>query len=154
MKDMSYHYIVKPTQATPSSETAIMQVQNIIFEQEVKDYVKDKRHNKKYMGEMYNVIHGQCTKEFNDQMRMYPAYNQANEESDAIKVLKIIKQISYNHDQEMCRLKAILLLLSLKSILSCQQHDMTMSNIDYCKELTDRKAVLTSMGVQLAFQPL
>ena len=150
MKDVSYHYIVEPTQATPSSGTAITQVQHIIFEQEVKDYVKEKRHHKRNMAEMYNVIHGQCTKEFIDQMRTYPDYNQANEESDAIKLLKIIKQISYNHDREMYRPRAIL--LSLKSLLSCQQHDMT--NIDYYEELSNLKAVLASLGVQLAFQPL
>ena len=71
MKDMPHHYIVEPTQASATASW----IEEINFEQEVKDYVKDKQHNKKYMGEMYNVIHGQCTKEFINQMRMYPDYN-------------------------------------------------------------------------------
>ena len=146
IEDMSYHYIVQPTQASAT----LSWMEEIIFEQEVKDYVRDKQHNKKYMEEMYNIIHWQCTKELIDQMRTYPNYNQANEESDAIKLLRIIKQISYNHDQEIYRPKAIL--LSFKSLLNCQQHDMT--SIDYYKELNNLKTMLASMGVQLAFQPL
>ena len=117
---MSYHYIVEPTQATPSSASSITQVQQIIFEQEVKDHVKEKQHHKMNMVEMFNVIHGQCTKESIDQMRTYPRYDQVNEESDAIKLLKIIKQISYNRDHKMCRPRAIL--SSLKSLLNCRQH--------------------------------
>ena len=83
-------------------------------------------------------------------MCTYLNYNQANQEYDAIKLLEIIKQISQNHNKEMYRSKAIQ--LSFKSLINCQQHDMT--NIDYYKELRNNKAVLTSIVVQLAFQPL
>ena len=68
MRDISHLYIIKPTQATPVSGTAITRVQQIIFEQEVKDYVKEKRQHKMNMAKMFNVIHGQSTKEFIDQM--------------------------------------------------------------------------------------
>ena len=109
MRDMSYHYIVNPTRAAPTSGISITRVQQIIFEQKVKSYVKRVEDHEENMAEKFNVIHGQCTKEFIDQMRTYPDYNQANEESDAIKLLEIIRQISYNHDQEMYRPKVILL---------------------------------------------
>ena len=78
MRDMSHPYIIKPAQATPVPGTAITCVQQIIFEQEVKDYVKEKRQHKMNMVEIFNVIHGQCTKEFIDQMRTYPEYEAAN----------------------------------------------------------------------------
>ena len=73
---------------------------------------------------------------------MYLKYNQANEELDAIKQLETIKQISYNHNQDMYRPKEIL--LSLKNLLNYQQHDMT--NVDEYKELSNRKAVLVLMS--------
>ena len=66
------------------SGTAVTWVQQIIFEQEVKDYMKKKRQHKMNMAEMFNVIHGQCTKEFIDQMRTYPEYEAANDGSDVI----------------------------------------------------------------------
>ena len=66
MRDMSHLYIIEPTQATPVSGTAITRVQQIIFEQKVKSYVKRLEDHEDNMAEMFNVIHGQCTKEFID----------------------------------------------------------------------------------------
>ena len=86
MKDICHHYIVEPTQAS----TTASQIKEIIFEQEMKDYIKDKRHHKRNMAEMYNVIHRQCTKELTGQMHTHSEDNQANEESDAIELLKKI----------------------------------------------------------------
>ena len=68
-------YIVQPVQASGICTWVIQ----IIFEQEVKDYLKERRQNKTYMAEMYNIIHRQCTKEFIDQMQMYPEYVKTNE---------------------------------------------------------------------------
>ena len=98
---MSHLYIIEPTQAAPSSDTAITRVQQIIFEQEVKDYVKEKRQHKMNMAEMFNVIHRQCTKEFIDQMRTYPEYELANDESNVIYLVEIIWKICYRHDRKM-----------------------------------------------------
>ena len=53
------------------------------------------------MAEMFNVIHGQCTKEFIDQMRTYPEYGVANNQSDVISLAEIIRKICYQHDCEM-----------------------------------------------------
>ena len=89
MRDMSHLYIIEPTQATPVSGTAITCVQQIIFKQEVKDYVKEKRQHKMTMAEMFNVIHGQCTKLFIDQMRTYLEYELANDGSDLISLVQI-----------------------------------------------------------------
>ena len=58
MRDMSYHYTVEMTQATPSSGSAITRVQQIIFEHEVKDYVKEKQQLKMKMA--------RCLKSFTD----------------------------------------------------------------------------------------
>ena len=49
MRDMSYHYIAKPTQAAPASGTSITRVQQIVFKQEVKDHVKEERYHKMNM---------------------------------------------------------------------------------------------------------
>ena len=87
---MSHLYIIKPTQATPVSGTAITRVQQIIFEQKVKSYVKRLEDHKDNMAEMFNVIHGQCTKEFIDQMRTYPEYEAANDASDVIALVQVI----------------------------------------------------------------
>ena len=72
MRDLSHLYIVEPTQATSASGSTITRVQQIIFEQEVKDYVKEKRQHKMNMAEIFNVIHGQCTKDFIDQAAHVP----------------------------------------------------------------------------------
>ena len=50
---------------------------------------------------MFNVIHGQCTKEFIDQMRTYLEYELANNESNVISFVEIICKICYQHDYEM-----------------------------------------------------
>ena len=101
MRDISYHYIVETTQATLSSGLSITRVQQIIFEQKVKDHVKEKRYHKMNMAEIFNVIHGQRTKEFIDQMRTYPEYELANDESNLISLVEIICKICYQHDRAM-----------------------------------------------------
>ena len=102
------------------------------------------------MAEMFNVIHGQCTKEFIDQMRTYPEYVAANDASDVIALVQVIRKICYRHDREMYKPQAIL--FSLKSLLQCLQHDS--SNIDYFEKMRDQKEVLTSIGISLFFEPL
>ena len=82
MRDISYHYIVEPTQAPLSSGSSTTRVQQIIFEQDMEDFVKEKRYHKMLMAEMSNVIHGQCTNEFINQMRTYLEYKTANDESN------------------------------------------------------------------------
>ena len=150
MRDMSHLYIIEPTQATPATGTSITRVQQIIFEQRVKDYVKEERQHKMNMAEMFNVIHGQCTKEFIDQMRTYPEYSAANDASDVIALVQVIRKICYRHDREMYKCQAIL--FSLKALLQCLQHDS--SNIDYFEKMRDQKEVLTSIGINLYFEPL
>ena len=118
-------------------------MQQIIFEQEVKDYVKKKRQHKMKMVEMFNVIHGQCTKEFINQMRTYPEYKLTNNESNVISLVKIIQKICYWHDREMYKPQAIL--FSVKGLINCLQHDS--SNIDYFEKIRDQKEVLTSIGI-------
>ena len=46
MMDVSYHYIVDPTQATLLSETSITCVQQIISKQKIKIYIKRLEDNK------------------------------------------------------------------------------------------------------------
>ena len=99
---------------------------------------------------MFNIIHGQCTKEFIDQMRTYPEYEVANNHSDVIGLVKIIRKICYLHDREMYKCQAIL--YSMKGLLNCLQHDS--SNIDYFEKMRDQKEVLRSIGIQLAYEPL
>ena len=117
---MSSHYIVEPTQVTPSSGLSVTQVQQLIFEQKVKSYVKRVEDHEDNMAEMFNVIHGQCTKEFIDQMRTYPEYSSANDASDVIALVQVIRKICYRHDREMYKPQAIL--FSLKALLQCLQH--------------------------------
>ena len=69
---MSYIYIKQPIEVTGSQAT---KGKEIIFEQEVKDSVKEEQYQKRNMAEMLNIIHGQCTKKFIDQIRTYPNYN-------------------------------------------------------------------------------
>ena len=47
------------------------------------------------MAEMFNVIHGLCTKKFINQMRTYPEYELANDESNIISLIEIICKICY-----------------------------------------------------------
>ena len=118
---MSYHYIFEPTQATPSSGSSITRVQQIIFKQEVKDHVKEKRYHKMNMAEMFNVIHGQCNKKFIDQMRIYPEYELAKNESDVISLVEIIFKICYRHYRKIYKPQVIL--FSMKALINCPQHD-------------------------------
>ena len=90
MRDMSHLYIIKPTHATPVSGTAITKVKQIICEQKVKSYVKRVEDQLDNMAEMFNVIQGQCTNEFIDQMRIYLEYEAANNGSDVISLVQII----------------------------------------------------------------
>ena len=92
---MSHLYIIEPTQAIPVSGTTITRVQQIIFKQKVKSYVKRLEDHEDNMAEMFNVIHGQCTKEFIDQMRTYPEYEAANNGSDVITIAQVIWKICY-----------------------------------------------------------
>ena len=146
MTDMSYHYIVEQTQATPSSGTSFTRLQQIIFEQKVKVYMKEKRQHKIYMAEMFNAVHGQCAKEFTDQMRTYPEYELANDESNVISLVKIIWKICYWPDREMYKPQVIL--FSVKWLLTCLRHDS--SNIDFFKKMRDQKEVLTFIWIQLS----
>ena len=134
----------------PSSGSAITRVQQIIFKQEVKDYVKEKRQHKMKMAEMFNVVHGQCTKEFIDQLCTFLEYELANDESNVISLVEIIRKICYQRDREMYKPQAIL--LSVKALTNCLQHDS--SNIDYFEKMRDQKEVLTSIGIQLSYEPL
>ena len=102
------------------------------------------------MAEMFNVIQGQCTKEFINQMRTYPEYGVANDESDVISLAEIICKICYRHDHKMYKPQAIL--FSVKALINCLQHNS--SNIDYLEKMRDQKEVLTSIGVQLSYEPL
>ena len=102
------------------------------------------------MAEMFNIIHEQCTKEIIDQMRTYPEYVLANDESNVIFLAEIIRKICYQHDREMYKSQAIL--LSLKALINYLQHNT--SNIDYFEKMRDQKEVLTSIGIQLSFEPL
>ena len=145
MKDMATYYIVESTTAT-----TVTWVQQIIFEQAVKVYVKEKQQHKMHMVEMFNTIHGQCTKEFVNQMCTYHKYEVANNHSDVIGLVKIIRKICYLHNWEMYKCQAIL--YSMKGLLTCLQHDS--SNIYYFKKIRDQKEVLRSIGIQLAYEPL
>ena len=44
------------------------------------------------------------------------------------------------------------ILFSLKALLQCLQHDS--SNIDFFEKMRDQKEVLTSIGINLFFEPL
>ena len=147
---MSSHYIVEPTQIIALSGLSVTQVQQLIFKQKVKSYVKRLEDHKDNMAEMFNIIHGQCTKEFIDQMRTYPKYEVANDQSDVIALSQIIRKICYLYDREMYKPRAIL--FSVKGLLTCLQHDS--SNINYFKKMKDQKEVLRSIGIQLAYEPL
>ena len=97
----------------------------------MKYYVKEKRQHKMNMAEMFNVIHGQCTKEFIDQMRTYPEYKAANDGSDVFALAQVIKKICYQQNSEIYKSQAIL--LSLKVVLQCLLQDS--SNINYFEKL-------------------
>ena len=146
MRDMSHFYITEPTQATPVTGTAITRVQQIIFEQEVKDYMKEKRQHKMNMAEMSNVIQGQCTKEFIDQMPTYLEYEVANNVSNVISLVEINWKICYRHNCEMYKPQTIM--FSVKALLTCLQHDA--SNIDNFEKMRDQKEVLTSIWINLS----
>ena len=81
-------------------------------------------------------------------MRTYLEY--ANNESNVISLVGIIYKTCYRHDREMYKSQAIL--FSLKALITCLQHDS--SNIDYFERMKDQKKVLTSIGMQLSFEPL
>ena len=89
---MSHLYTIKSTQVTPVTGTATTRVQQIIFEQKVKSYVKREEDHGDNMAEMFNVIHGQCTKKFINQMRTYPEYEAAKNGSDMILLFKSFKR--------------------------------------------------------------
>ena len=95
MRNLFYHSILETTQATPSSRSSITQVQQIVFEQEVKDHVKEKQYHKMNVEEMFNMIHGQCTKEFVVQMRTCLEYELAKDESNVISLVEIICKICH-----------------------------------------------------------
>ena len=116
---MSYHYIKQPVKVIKSQ---VARVETVIFEQKVKIYVKKAEERKENMVKIFNTIQWQCTKEFIGRMRTYPEYNQAKKDFDPIKLLKIMQQILHNYDQEIYKPRAILLLI--KSLLNCQQHEM------------------------------
>ena len=73
-----------------------------------------------------NVIHGQCTKEFIDQMRTYPEYELANNEYNVISLVEIICKICYRHNHKMYKPQAIL--FSVKALINYLQHNT--SSID------------------------
>ena len=90
MREISYHYIVEPTQVTPPSGSSITRVQHPIFKQKNKSYVKIVEDHEDNMAEIFKVIHGQCTKEFVNQMHTFPEYKLANDESNVISLIEII----------------------------------------------------------------
>ena len=102
------------------------------------------------IAEMFNVIHRQCTKDFIDQMCTYQEYELANNKSNVISLVEIIRKIYYRHDREMYKSPAILFFL--KALINCLQHDS--SNIDYFEKMRDQKEVLISIGIQLSYEPL
>ena len=99
---------------------------------------------------MFNVIHGQCTKEFINQMCTYTEYKLVNDESDVISLAEIVWKICYQHDREIY--KPQMFLFSLKRLINCLQLDS--SNINYFEKMRDQKEVLTLIGIQLSDEPL
>ena len=67
-----------------------------------------------------------------------------------ISLVQIIQKICYRHDRKIYKPQAIL--FSLKALLQCLQHDS--SNIDYFKKMRDQKEVLTSIRINLFYEPL
>ena len=81
----------------------------------MKDFVKETRYYNMHMLEMFNVIHEQCTKEFINQIRIYPEYVTTNDESNVISLVEIIRKICYRHDREMYKFQAIIFSLKGQS---------------------------------------
>ena len=83
-------------------------------------------------------------------MRTYPEYELANDESNVISLVEIICKIYYQHNHKLYKPQTII--FSVMGLMNCLQHDS--SNIDYFKKMRDQKEVLTSIGIQLSYEPL
>ena len=85
------------------------------------------------MAEMFSVMHGQCTKEFIDQMRTCLEYELANDESNVISLVEIFQKICYQHDCKINKPNAIL--YSVKTLINCLKHNS--SHIDCFKKMRE-----------------
>ena len=84
----------KPTKLMPLPVKNPSTVEDILFKEEVKQYTKDKRSLESTLVSLYNVVWGQCSKLLQNKLKANPKYDDFNNSSDVVMLLKEIKLLS------------------------------------------------------------
>eukprot|EP00957_Ditylum_brightwellii_P123892 9444075-Ditylum_brightwellii.AAC.1 len=92
---------------------------------------------------MYAVAYGQCTEAMRAKLESDKGYREAAEESDVIKLLKVIKKISYHYQSQQYPYRAVHQAMRALYFTS-QKEGMTLEQ--YLDEFTNRREVLEECG--------
>ena len=84
----------KPTILMPIPVKNPSTVEDILFKEEVKQYSKDKRSLESTLVSLYNVVWGQCSKLLQNKLKANPKYDDFNNSSDVVTLLKEVKLLS------------------------------------------------------------
>ena len=84
----------QPTLVVPTPIKSPTTIEDILFKEEVKQYTKDKKSLESTLVSLYNVVWGQCSKLLQNKLKANPLYDDFNNSSDVVTLLKEIKLLA------------------------------------------------------------
>ena len=109
----------------------------------MKEYVREKREYNYAMQNVYGIIRGQCSDNMVVALESHPDYENFSQASNAISLLKCIREIS--HDVESHRYKVLAIYEAKKKFFSLYQKKHITTN-GYYEEFCAQLEVLSSLG--------
>jgi hypothetical protein len=100
------------------------------------------------MVKIYTTIHGQCTDAMIQELKTDQGYEAIKEKSDAIGLLKMIKKICYNYQNEQFQVLAMI--RAIKKVFATTQSNKE-TNIEYLERFKNRITVAMSCGAHFLF---
>ena len=124
----------QPTILMPIPKKNPTTVEDILFKEEVKQYTKDEKSLESTLVSLYNVVWGQCSKLLQNKLKANPLYDDFNNSSDVVTLLKEIKLLSNKIEENTSAYNA---LHEAKSKLYRYQQGENKSLADHMRNFKD-----------------
>ena len=118
--------------------------QRMIYNEEIKEIVKEKRNMKKDLEKLCSVVWGQCTPAMKAKLRATKNYDNNKKDLKSIELLKEIKNISYNFQDKNYVLAAIHVVL--ERFINCKQKE-DVSDQKYLDLFNDNVKTIKSYNI-------
>ena len=122
--------LTRPTLMPPADPIRESRSVLRIWEKEIYLHVKQKRHLEVNIGRLYALVMRQCTKALKAKHRILATFKVTNKNSDAIKIIKLIKIVAFKFEAHE-NIPVVTFVLKIRTV-NLRQHDMSL--IDYLKK--------------------